>query len=40
MNFCERLWDALKLNRCPVLDPKDLAAKEQQERIARLYGKR
>lgn len=39
MNFWERFLASLKVNRAPVLDPKDLARKEQQDRINRLYPK-
>lgn len=38
-NFWTRFWSSLQLNRAPVLDPGDIARKEQQDHINRLYPK-
>ena len=39
MNYWERLLASLKLSRCTLIDYKEQAKREQQDRMNRLYPK-
>ena len=38
--YIKRFLQALKLQRCPILTPEEMAEKERLERLERLYPKK
>lgn len=38
--YIKRFLQALKLQRCPILTPEEIAARERKERLERLYPKK
>lgn len=39
MSYLQRLAEALKLNRCPILNQKEIEEQDRIKRLNRLYGK-